>query len=69
MSPAAVPAALSLDEQAFADRAILSYADTPGALLSVLERVQEHHPHKFLPPEISNMSGSEWTSRSRRFTP
>jgi NADH-quinone oxidoreductase subunit E len=43
---------ISADEKTFADRMIASYAGTPGALLSVLERVQEHHPHKFLTPEI-----------------
>jgi NADH-quinone oxidoreductase subunit E len=57
MPTAAVPSALSLDEQSFADRMIASYAGTPGALLSVLERVQEHHPHKFLSPEILEYVG------------
>jgi NADH-quinone oxidoreductase subunit E len=41
-----------LDELAFVDRMIAAYAGTPGALLSVLERIQEHHPHKYLSPEI-----------------
>ena len=52
MATTADPKALSLDEQSFADRMIASYAGTPGALLSILERIQEHHPHKFLSPEI-----------------
>jgi NADH-quinone oxidoreductase subunit E len=57
MSTTTAPSALSLDEQSFADRMIVSYAGTPGALLSILERVQEHHPHKFLPPEILEYIG------------
>ena len=36
-------------EQAFIDRTIAAHMGRPGALLGVLERVQEHHPHKFLP--------------------
>ena len=36
-------------EQAFIDRTIEAHVGRPGALLGVLERVQEHHPHKFLP--------------------
>ena len=44
--------ALSLEEQSFADRTITSHAGRPGALLGILERVQEHHPNKFLSAEI-----------------
>ena len=44
--------AMTLDEQAFADRIITGYTGTPGALLSVLERIQEHHPRKYLSLEI-----------------
>jgi hypothetical protein len=40
--------ALSLEEQIFADRTITAHAGRPGALLGILERVQEHHPHKYL---------------------
>jgi NADH-quinone oxidoreductase subunit E len=36
---------------------IASYAGTPGALLSILERVQEHHPHKYLTPEVLEYVG------------
>jgi NADH-quinone oxidoreductase subunit E len=54
MPTTADPNALSLDEQSFADRTIAAYAGTPGALLSVLERIQEHHPHKYLSSEILN---------------
>ena len=45
----AVPA---LDEQTFADRVIAAQSGKPGALLAVLERVQERHPRKYLTPEI-----------------
>jgi NADH-quinone oxidoreductase subunit E len=31
---------------------IASYAGTPGALLSVLENIQEHNPHKYLSTAI-----------------
>src|SRR5215471_12905542 len=44
--------ALSLEEQIFADRAITAHAGAPGALLGILERIQEHHPHKYLSSEI-----------------
>ena|SRR5579883_1255077 len=40
------------EEQLFADGAIASHRGHPGALLGILERVQEHHPHKYLSPEI-----------------
>ena len=43
---------LSLDEQAFVDRTIAAYSGRPGALLGILERVQDHHPNKYLSPEI-----------------
>jgi len=36
-------------EKAFIDEVISSRADRPGALLSILEAVQDHNPHKYLP--------------------
>ena len=57
MVTTAAPSTLSLNDQAFVDRMIASYAGTPGALLSILERTQEHHPQKFLPPEILEYIG------------
>ena len=39
-------------EQAFIDRTIEAHMGRPGALLGVLERIQEHHPHKFLPADM-----------------
>ena len=44
--------ALSLEEQSFADRTITAHLGRPGSLLGILERVQEHHPNKFLSPDI-----------------
>jgi len=44
--------ALSAEEQAFVDRTIAALSDKPGALLGILERVQEHHPHKYLTAEV-----------------
>ena len=35
-------------EQAFIDQTITGNQGRPGALLGILEAVQEHHPHKFL---------------------
>ena len=52
MSAMAVPATLKPDDQAFADRVIAEHAGQPGSLLSILERVQERHPHKYLSPEV-----------------
>ena len=42
----------ALKEQLFADEAIAAHRGKPGALLGILERVQERHPHKYLSPEI-----------------
>jgi NADH-quinone oxidoreductase subunit E len=52
MASLTFPATLTLDEKNFADRTIASLAGKPGELLGILERIQEHHPHKFLSPEI-----------------
>ncbi|HLK67264.1 MAG TPA: NAD(P)H-dependent oxidoreductase subunit E [Bryobacteraceae bacterium] len=57
MVTAAAPNVLSLNDQTFVDRTIASYAGSPGALLSILERTQEHHPQKFLPREILEYIG------------
>src|SRR5215467_11755785 len=43
---------LTSEERSFADQAIAAHASGSGALLGILERVQEHHPHKYLSPEI-----------------
>jgi len=46
-------AQLSLEsaEQAFIDQVITQRSGRPGELLGILEAVQEHHPHKYLPRE------------------
>lgn len=38
-------------EQAFIDKTIASNEGRPGALLGILEAIQEHHPHKYLSPD------------------
>jgi NADH-quinone oxidoreductase subunit E len=52
MAPTAGSSALSLEEQSFADRTIAAHAGKPGALLGILEDLQDHHPHKYLSSEI-----------------
>ena len=52
MSTTAGTTALSLDEQSFADRVIAERTGKPGALLGILEQLQEHNPHKYLSSEI-----------------
>ena len=42
----------TVDERAAADRAIAAHLSGPGALLGILERIQEQNPHKFLSGEI-----------------
>ena len=37
--------------QAFVDQVIAKRMGRPGALLGILEAVQDHHPHKYLPME------------------
>ena len=47
----ALPTLLDSAEQAYIDQAIAKNNGRPGALLGILEAVQEHHPHKYLPQE------------------
>jgi len=42
---------LSATERAFIDQVITNRTGRPGAVLGILESVQEHHPHKYLPLE------------------
>jgi NADH-quinone oxidoreductase subunit E len=44
--------ALSLEDQSFADRTIAAHSGQPGALLGILEQIQEHSPGKYLSPEV-----------------
>ncbi|HVN05649.1 MAG TPA: NAD(P)H-dependent oxidoreductase subunit E [Bryobacteraceae bacterium] len=41
-----------LGDQEFTDQVIAACDDRTGALLSILEKVQEHQPHKYLPLEM-----------------
>ena len=43
---------LPLEEQSFIDRVIAAHAGKPGALLGVLEQVQDHDPHKLLSADV-----------------
>ena len=43
---------LSAEEKDFADRAIAAHSGAPGALLGILEKIQEHDPHKYLSAAI-----------------
>jgi NADH-quinone oxidoreductase subunit E len=40
-----------VEEQTFIDRVISRQGDRPGALLGILQIVQDHNPHKYLPLE------------------
>src|SRR5664279_1398120 len=42
---------LAATERVFIDQVVARLADRPGSLLGILEAVQEHNPHKYLPPE------------------
>jgi NADH-quinone oxidoreductase subunit E len=46
----AIVAAHSQSEKQL-DTIIAKYVNSPGALLGMLEEIQQHHPHKYLPPE------------------
>jgi NADH:ubiquinone oxidoreductase subunit E len=47
----ALPTLADSAEQAYIDQTIVKNIGRPGALLGILEAVQEHHPHKYLSPE------------------
>ena len=40
------------EEQLFIDKVIRRRLGRPGALLGILEEVQSHHPHKYLPLDV-----------------
>ena len=52
MKPLAVPAQPPLADQDYVDQVITRHSARAGRLLSILEEVQEHHPHKYLPMEV-----------------
>ena len=47
----ALPTVPDGGEHAFIDKTIANYEGRPGALLGILEAIQEHHPHKYLPAD------------------
>jgi len=49
--PTLLQESLSAAERAYIDLVILNRNGRPGALLGILESVQEHHPNKYLPSE------------------
>lgn len=42
----------AVEHQDYVDKVIVTYQNKPGALLSILERVQDHNPHKYLPEDV-----------------
>jgi len=49
---ASSPEPFPATERAFVDQVITKFGERPGALLGILEAVQEHNGHKYLPPEV-----------------
>lgn len=47
--PTLTPGALSTEDQAFIDKLVVSRRDRPGALLGILQAVQERNHNKYLP--------------------
>ena len=45
-------ALVSPEDQLFIDKVIRRRLGRPGALLGILEEVQAHHPHKYLPLDV-----------------
>jgi NADH-quinone oxidoreductase subunit E len=52
MIPTLAPSQPKPEDRDYADRVIATYQGRPGALLSILEKVQERNPQKYLPAEI-----------------
>jgi NADH-quinone oxidoreductase subunit E len=60
---------LSTDEQAFIDKLVAESAGRPGALLGILEAVQERNSHKYLPVEtLRYIAGKTRTPFSRIYS-
>lgn len=51
MRPAAAPPQNHPEDRDFLDRVIAQYHGQPGGLLSILEKIQERHPARYLPME------------------
>src|SRR5215475_3427413 len=45
-------AGVGVEDQVFVDRVISDQQGRPGALLGILERIQERHPRKYLTPAV-----------------
>jgi NADH-quinone oxidoreductase subunit E len=60
---------LELAEQAYIDHVIASRNGRPGAFLGILEAVQDHNPHKYLPFEtLQYIASKTETPPSRVFS-
>jgi len=60
---------LPATERVFIDQVITRLAERPGALLGILEAVQEHNPHKYLPTEtLQYVAGKTGTPLSRIYS-
>lgn len=56
-------------ERIFIDQIVTKLSDRPGALLGILETVQEHNPHKYLPAEtLEYVAAKTETPLSRIFS-
>jgi NADH-quinone oxidoreductase subunit E len=52
MSVALEPRPLAAADQDHVDRVIAKHRGKPGELLSILEELQDHNPHKYLPQDV-----------------
>lgn len=69
MVPTAADHKPNTAEYAFIDQVIARRSSRPGALLGILQEVQEHHPHKFLCREtIQYIADRTGTPLSRLFS-
>ena len=60
---------LDAGEQAFIDQVIASHSEEPGALLAVLEAVQDRNPRKYLPlPTLQYIAAKTDTPLSRIYS-
>ena len=59
MQPTAPQQQLDSGERAFIDEVIARRTGCPGALLGILQEIQEHNPHKYLPIETLRYIGAK----------
>ena len=67
MSDAVLPLPPELDRD-FIDTVLSKQAGRPGALLGILQQVQNHHPRKYLPRETLEYIGTKTASAVQRTT-